>query len=48
MSARFSGRDIVTGVIDFKAVRRLGNRQVCPEYSMTITVRLSGVVILPP
>ena len=47
MSSESSGEGAVTDT-DFESARTLGNRHVCPAYSMTITVRLSGVVMLPP
>jgi len=47
MCSESSGEGAVTGT-DFEIDRTLGSRHVCPAYSMTITVRLSGVVMLPP
>jgi len=47
ISFESSGEGVVTST-DCEIVRTLGNRHVCPAYSMTITVRLSGVVILYP
>ena len=49
MSSESSGESVVTGTVtDFEIGRTLGNRHVCPAYSMTITLRLSGVVMLTP
>ena len=47
MSAESSGDGAIKGT-DFAIAQILGNRHVCPAYSMTIIVRLSGVVMLPP
>jgi len=47
MSSESLGEGAVTGT-DFEITHTLGNHNVCPAYFMTITVRLSGVVMLPP
>jgi len=49
MSSESSGKSAVrvTGT-DFEIARTLGNRHVRPAYSVKITMRLSGVVILIP
>jgi len=47
MSTESPGASAVTDT-DFEIAQSLGNHHVCPAYSMTIIVRLSGVVMLPP
>jgi len=47
ISSASTGEGVVT-FTDFEIARILGNRHVCPAYSMKITMRLSGVVMLPP
>jgi len=47
MSLESTGKGVVTDT-DLEIARTLGNRHVCPAYSIRIMVRLSGVVMLPP
>jgi len=49
ISSEFSGQSVVTGTVtDSEIAWTLGDLHVCHAYTMTITVRLSGIVMLPP